>query len=156
MQNQLPVWVQYIQALGTPILVALIGALIAYRQTRIAHNKLLLDLFDKRWKIYEAATSFVADALTAQPFSPEKVFQFRGDTHGARWLLSPSVATYLGELAERGMEFHCVNVEARTNTARRHELEEQRRKLLEMFSQEFQAIDRHFGPFLSIKHKGWV
>ena len=56
----LPEWLQYVQALG-PTFVALAVAYVAFRQWRtaeanrkIANDKLVLDLFDKRFAWYEA------------------------------------------------------------------------------------------------------
>jgi hypothetical protein len=52
-----PHWTAYLSALLTPI-VGLFGALIAYQQWRIARNKIKLDLYEKRFAIYEATLLF--------------------------------------------------------------------------------------------------
>ena len=70
MQNQLPYWVQIIQALG-PTIVAVVAAciagLIALRQWKTAHDKIRLDLFDKRFHIYTAFFSAAHAALVKSP-----------------------------------------------------------------------------------------
>lgn len=52
-----PHWTAYLSALLTPI-VGFFGALIAYLQWRIARNKIKLDLYEKRFAIYEATLLF--------------------------------------------------------------------------------------------------
>ena len=39
--------------------IGLVGGFFVWRQWRVARNKLRLDLFDRRWKIYEATSKFV-------------------------------------------------------------------------------------------------
>jgi hypothetical protein len=60
--SELPYCVQLVQALG-PTVVAVIAAFIAgyiaWRQWRTAHDKLSLDLFEKRFAVYEATKNFL-------------------------------------------------------------------------------------------------
>ena len=54
MACQLPFWLLVAQALSVPIVAATAAALaawIGHRQWRTSHQKLLLDLFDKRWEV---------------------------------------------------------------------------------------------------------
>jgi ABC-type multidrug transport system fused ATPase/permease subunit len=59
--NAQPVWITYLSALLTPV-VAIVGATIAYRQWRTAQNKLKLDLFEKRFAVYEAVYALVKES----------------------------------------------------------------------------------------------
>ena len=57
----LPIWVQYLQALGpafVALVVGIIAVSIAYWQSKTTWNKLRLDLYDKRFGIYEATREF--------------------------------------------------------------------------------------------------
>lgn len=51
--STLPEWVLILQALLTPA-IAVAVAVIAFLQWRTAHQKVVLDLFDRRWKAAEA------------------------------------------------------------------------------------------------------
>ncbi|MGO6724950.1 hypothetical protein ACCS51_28770 [Rhizobium ruizarguesonis] len=51
--STLPDWVLILQALLTPA-VAIAVAVIGFLQWRTAHQKVVLDLFDRRWKAAEA------------------------------------------------------------------------------------------------------
>jgi hypothetical protein len=56
--SQLPFSLQVIQALALPA-IALLGALIAYQQMRIAGVKLNHDLYDRRFRIYEVTAALM-------------------------------------------------------------------------------------------------
>jgi hypothetical protein len=45
--SQLPIYVQYLTAISTPI-IALLVAMIAFAQWRTAHQRMILDLFQRR------------------------------------------------------------------------------------------------------------
>jgi hypothetical protein len=44
----------------TPLIIGLLAAYIAYQQWRTNHRKLKLDLFDRRFKVYQAARQLLA------------------------------------------------------------------------------------------------
>ena len=58
-----PHWTVYLSALLTPI-IALFGAVIAFFQWRVARNQIKIDLYDKRFAIYEASLIFYQKILT--------------------------------------------------------------------------------------------
>jgi hypothetical protein len=58
-------WIDYIAAL-TPIVVALFVAYIAYRQWRIAREKLRLDLYNRRFTIFETTLRFYHELLDSE------------------------------------------------------------------------------------------
>ena len=55
-------WTAYLSALSVPM-IALFGAIIAWRQTRTARERLKLDLFDRRFAQYDAARQLVVKTL---------------------------------------------------------------------------------------------
>lgn len=65
-------WTVYLSALLTPI-IGFFGALIAYRQWHIARNKIKLELYEKRFSIYEATLLFYQKivACTAETIKTE-------------------------------------------------------------------------------------
>lgn len=56
--SDLPVWLQWIQAIAVPIL-GFVAGWIAYQQWKTADRKVQLDLFDRRFELYDK----VRDAL---------------------------------------------------------------------------------------------
>jgi hypothetical protein len=51
--SNVPIWIQYLQALSTPA-IALLAATIGVLQWRTAHQRAVLDLFDRRMENYDA------------------------------------------------------------------------------------------------------
>jgi len=72
--TQLPAWAQALQLAAT-IAVAVFAALIACRQWQTAHQRVVLDLFERRMGVYEEARSVISEILrngaaTNANFSP--------------------------------------------------------------------------------------
>lgn len=68
-------WTQYISAIGIPI-IAMLAALIAFRQFQIARNKLKLDLFDKRMEVYSAVREALGNIARQGNLTPEQEIQY--------------------------------------------------------------------------------
>ena len=58
-----PHWTQVLSALLTPTIAVLV-AIIAYRQWRTAQNRLKFDLFDRRFAVYDAARNLLSSVMT--------------------------------------------------------------------------------------------
>lgn len=149
--QSLPIWIEYVKALGTPIaaLVAgFIGAFIAYRQMQTAKNKLKLDLFDKRVKVYEAAVDLIKSVGSLDEIEESRSEEIATSLNSASWLLDDKVDAHLIQLA--------------------HEIAKQRRKVrsalsgnekIALISENRNFRDRHreelmvaFEPFLKLQH----
>lgn len=63
-----PHWTSYITALTIPV-IAIVAAIIAYRQWRTAQSKLKLDLFEKRMVVYQAARDMLGYVGLTCPLS---------------------------------------------------------------------------------------
>jgi hypothetical protein len=87
-----------IQVYG-PVIVAVIAALIAgtiaYRQWKTAADKLRLDLFEKRWKVFKGVQQLLGKAALRADVTSEDLREFLVATEGARWLFDPALAEFL-------------------------------------------------------------
>ena len=111
-----PHWTAYLTALLTPT-VAVLGAMIGYRQWRLAQNKLKLDLFDRRFKVYEAARDLLASIMTSGKAMDDKVFKFLVATREAKWLLDIDVANYLvKQVYHKALDLQTLAAEDRKST----------------------------------------
>jgi hypothetical protein len=62
-----------------PIATLIVGcavAFIAWQQWQVANSKLRLDLFDRRYKVYDATRKFVAGIVSEATFSDAQLFTF--------------------------------------------------------------------------------
>ena len=57
-----PFWLQFIQPVATAIL-GIGAAILGYYQWRTAHNRLVLDLFERRMKVYDNIRGVLVDVL---------------------------------------------------------------------------------------------
>lgn len=61
--SDVPLWIQSLQALATPVIGIGVGV-IAFMQWRTAHQKVVLDLFDRRLAVYNEVVNSVIEYFT--------------------------------------------------------------------------------------------
>lgn len=145
-------WIQILQGALTPLIAAL-AVFIAWQQWTTNRNKLKLDLFERRYAYYEAATEMVGRILTSGRASTELTFEFLTRTKGAKFLLGTSLAEYLDELYRRavrlqglGSELESLSGEERSRNIQRQ------RELKEWFQAQFDVMDKKFAKLLTLSH----
>lgn len=150
----MPLWTACLSALLTPT-IAVLGAYIAYRQWRLSQNKLKLDLFDRRFAVYDAARKLLASILTSGKADDKEVFEFMVATREAKWLLSEEVAKYLEEQFYRNaIALQTLDAE-RTGFGVGDERTKSVRKQSEIrqrFADQYKVLDEHFSPYLKLGH----
>jgi len=92
--SQLPIWVQYLTAISTPILALMVAA-IAFAQWRTARQRMILDLFQRRMEIVDLVSRIISTILLEGAHRIEDVDGFLRATRGDKFLFGPEVATYL-------------------------------------------------------------
>lgn len=85
--------------LAVTTIVAGIVAYVAWRQWQTAREKLVLDLFEKRWAIYEAAESAVRQVMRDGDVSGNTaIAEIAILRSKAMFLFGPEVEQYLGDV----------------------------------------------------------
>jgi hypothetical protein len=109
--NPLPVWIEILKASLGPA-VALLAVVIAFIQWRTAHQKVVLDLFDRRMKTYEAASTVVKTLIGSLPneYHIRDLDRVRSD---ARFLFGPDVVAYLQQIHDLAVEAGAIEIELR-------------------------------------------
>jgi hypothetical protein len=77
--------------------------LIAWLQWRVARNKLRLDLFDRRYKVYEATRKFLGLILRNGAFTDLELTEFELATSDAKFLFGDDVVQWLEEIRKRAL-----------------------------------------------------
>jgi len=152
--NSIPHWTTYLTALMTPT-VAILGLLIGWRQWRLAQNKLKLELFEKRFAVYEATLRFIATILSSGKAEDYEVFQFRSAIREAKWLFEPSVAEYLEkQLCHKAIDLLTLRSEldgvpvGEVRTKNVHAQAE----IKKWFLAQTGELDAKFSPYLRLSH----
>ena len=78
-------------------------AVIAWQQWRVADNRLRLDLFDRRYKVYDATRKFLATILRDANFTDSQLFEFYAGTSDAEFLFGADVTEHLEKIRKRAV-----------------------------------------------------
>ena len=89
-----------LQGLATPA-IAGAGLMIAWQQKRLADIRLQNDLFDRRYKIFEAARTLIRNACKSIDVTIEDLRAFSLDTADAAFFFDQDVLDYLADLYRR-------------------------------------------------------
>jgi hypothetical protein len=149
-----PHWTQVLAALLTPT-IAVFGSFIAYRQWRTAQKKLKLDLFEKRFAVYDAARTFIASVMTSGKAKDEEMYEFLSGTREAKWLLNDDIATYFDEqIWKKAVELQTLDLvlegvpvgDERTRNV------QQQGEIKKWLISQYKVLDEKFSPFLKLEH----
>jgi hypothetical protein len=108
MINYDPHWTAYLTALLTPV-TAGIAIYIAYIQAKTARNKLKFDLFERRFKVYEAASDLRNLIVSNSSCDQHSYGKLLSSTLNARWLFCEATVNYVKTLQEKAFELHNLN-----------------------------------------------
>ncbi|MDX8530086.1 hypothetical protein RFM41_12105 [Mesorhizobium sp. VK25A] len=150
----LPIWVQYLQSLLTPTIALAVG-IIAYRQWKTAHSKLVLDLFEKRLDVYRHVRSAVSVVNTTGKTSREAELALLEAINAAEFLFGDDVRSYLEGMWHRFIKMNAANAMIEggdTPEVRRSNIEAQSRLLNEITQFYYEGSDV-FAPYMRMEHR---
>jgi hypothetical protein len=78
-------------------------AVVAWLQWWVALNKLRLDLFDRRYKVYDATRKFLAGIFRDGKFTNSELFEFYAGTSDAEFLFGADVVEHLAQIRKRAL-----------------------------------------------------
>lgn len=98
--------------------LGLIAVYIAWRQWQTANDKLVLDLFEKRYALYIKAHDVIKPIMQSGRAEDKNVFEFDKFMNEAVFLFGDDVETYLLELRKSVIQlaFHCSMLGDNGNT----------------------------------------
>ena len=86
---------------GLTALIAFSAFLVALAQWRMAREKLRLDLFERRYKVFEATKLFLTSIFRTGRIDPQQQHDFKAATRDYVFLFRSDVGTYLEVLNEK-------------------------------------------------------
>lgn len=128
---------------GITTVIAFIAVYIAYQQWNTNRQRLKLDLFDKRFSIYQSAQTFLSDVIREGSVEQEGLEKYRLGILNSIFLLDKKTSDYLWELY---------------STASKAELHKKKRELdqenveIEKLLQSPLELQEKFKPFLQLNH----
>jgi hypothetical protein len=88
--------------IATLVLSVAVG-IVAFQQWRVARNKLRLDLFDRRYEIYDATRRFLRDSVQDFAHIDQHLVEFNDKTSNAEFLFDADVVNYLEQIRQRAL-----------------------------------------------------
>lgn len=98
---------QIFSALLTPV-IAVVTTYIAIQQYRTNRLRIRLELFEKRYAIYEGAKDFIILAVQDGDLTNEAFFKLNNETQDAFFLFDRHVDEYIDTLREKGARLKCL------------------------------------------------
>src|SRR5712691_9934192 len=78
--------------------------LIALQQWQTARDKLRLDLFDRRYKVFDATRRFLSTIGREATFTDSQLLEFHAATSDAEFLFGMDVVDYLSQVRRSALE----------------------------------------------------
>jgi hypothetical protein len=110
----MPNWVQYLQALATPA-IAVLAIVIAVFQWRTAHQRAVLDLFDRRMQVYEAISDAISEIMREGNATTNAIVSFDQAAVRAPFLFGNEVDLFLQQTRKRMIALRYAEVKTKSD-----------------------------------------
>jgi len=104
------------------LVLAGFGAYIAWRQWKTAAYRVKLDLFDRRYRIYEEVRKLLKIAYPSGRIELVNIEALQSQTVEAKFLFGDDVQTYLKEIYDHARNLEFLHFEEKTNEKWRSEM----------------------------------
>jgi len=106
---------EFSKQMMTP-LIAIVATYIAYQQWNTNKQKLILDRYDRRLKVYEEVVQILSIILQTSRAKFEDLIKFRRAVSEADFLFEPEIMQYIDEIYKRGIQLEYWNKQYRDST----------------------------------------
>jgi len=130
-----------------PIVLSIFVILIAIQQYRTNRRKLKLDLFEKRYKVFDVTIKFIGDVVRSQNFEHQTGSDFLEGTRGAEFLFDAEIKLYIDEIWERAVN---ISVWAEDESTSTHAAE--RNEHMKWFVKQLREVDQRFKKYMQLSH----
>lgn len=127
-------------------IIAIIVAYIAWRQYKTDKDKLRLDLYEKRFKVYQSTIELLAIILEKADVSREEVSQFTCKTNDSKFLFENKIPDYIENLRKNAIKLHYLNKRFREDR-----IANESNDLEKWFDDQFKVTTDIFMKYLSFK-----
>jgi hypothetical protein len=99
-------------------LIALIAAWIAYQQHSTQRRQLKLSLFDRRWKVFDAARRLIGAAIIKANVAQEELRTFLIETSGAEFLFGSEILAFNKSIYDNAVELEMLRAQGAQDAER--------------------------------------
>lgn len=143
--------IKTLSALLTPLL-AIIATAILVCQYRLARQRWRLDLYDKRYPVYEGTRKYLAHIIAQAAVDLDELTAFHQDCRDREFLFGKEVHDFLQELHSKGVRLRSTGEQLRGQPGAEQwqKLVQENADLLKWFGDQFAMAGRLFGTYLRI------
>lgn len=145
------------KALLTPV-IAIVATYIAWQQWKTNQQKLILDRYDRRLKVYEEVRQILSIILRDAKASYDDLLEFRRAVSEADFLFGPEIPEYIDEIYQRGVKLQYWSGEYRDSTQPKPEGYDHKKVCdgmhteLIWLTEQFEPAKQKFKKYLDISH----
>lgn len=136
-------------------IIAIAVTLIAYRQFKIENDKLKLDLYEKRFKVYQAIIELLSIIFSKDDISLEEIVQFSIKTNESRFLFEREIPDHIETIRIKAIGLRQLEykIKQKTNfeTSEMQKKVEESNNLKDWFHDQFKTTNNLFEKYLSFK-----
>lgn len=144
---------QYLQALAV-VAIAAIGAWLAWQQVQIASVKLQHDLYDRRYRVFDATRTLLVNLCRKGNASDEDMRAFVLGTGDAAFLFGDALTRYLEDMTKRASDLHSIHLMIENRLSNAPPVKEQTRDRItehqKWFGEQLTKIVSKFEPDLKL------
>ena len=145
------IWLDILQGLSTPV-IGIAVVYIAYQQHKTNRNKLRLDLYDRRFKLYNEITSLLGSIVQKGDVSDDDLAGCLRNTKEAVFLFKEDIPKYIDELYEQACELQYLEkvIGNKVPGADIEKALEKRAEIFGWFPKQFRECTEKFKKYLSL------
>jgi len=146
---------QISQGLLTPV-IAIVATYIAYQQWKTNQQKLILDRYDRRLRIYEEVRRILSIIFRDAKANTDDLLKFRTSVSEADFLFGPEIPAYIDEIYKRGLNLWRWNEEYRDYRQEKPQgydhkkVVEEMHKELTWLTEQFDPAKQKFKKYLDV------
>ena len=154
----MPTWISEFQAFGTVLIGGGVAAL-GFQQYRIAARKLKLDLYQRRFEIFDAMRRYLVSFMDSESGDAKQIsLAAYKKVAEARFLLDDTACDYLDRLMEKILEYKGVREMLQDGLLKGARAEEaikitnEQAARMSWFVEQYEPLVREFERFLKLDH----
>jgi hypothetical protein len=128
-----------------PLALAILGGYIGVRQYITSRQKLKLELFGKRFAIFQATKTYMGQVLTGDFTEKQAQREFLIATQGARFVFDKKIRAYIDSIWEKSIDLEnwSKDQDSSENSA-------SRAAYMKWFNDQLSAIEEKFAPYMQL------
>ena len=136
--------IRIMSALLTPV-IAIVATYIAWQQWKTNRQKLAMDLYDRRLRIYQEVRKILSSVFRDANISMQALLEFYSSVSEVHFLFGPEISEYIDEIYKHGTNLGRYKDEYRDHTQPSSEGYDHK-KVVEEMNKELQWLVYQFEP----------